>query len=306
LVSDKSLSFGHEAAGSRERSLVLSLRLLGLSQGEKQKREGGTLPFLPTATWIRQARLRAAPPTSLGLYPDLWRGALPGFVTDACTSRDKFFEGYVEAFIERDIRANRVVDTDAFRRFLHVVAQYTAKAVNYAEMARAVGVNLKTARAWIDILEDFGWVYRLYPYDGIPAAQMVKTPKLYFLDTGLCAYLAGFKTGEDLETGPMNATIVETHMLLEVLKSYWNVGHSPDFRFYRDRSQKEIDLIIPANGTIYPIEFRKTMVPRLSATKNFAALQPLQYAVKDGGILALHHTDMALSETVRAIPISYL
>jgi predicted AAA+ superfamily ATPase len=134
----------------------------------------------------------------------------------------------------------------------------------------------------------------------------VKTPKLYFLDTGLCAYLTQWSTPQALEAGAMSGAILETYMLAEILKSYWNRGRASHFYFYRDRDLKEVDLLIDQDGKLYPVEFKKTMSPSLNASRNFATLTALGQPIGEGGVICLKAADIPLSRSVWAIPVGYL
>jgi predicted AAA+ superfamily ATPase len=295
--------------GSAMRSWTTHLRLLGLSQAELSHRASIQVPFRPTPSWLEQAGRMAPLASPLGIYPAIWQGTLPRPVCDEAVSRETFYECYIEDFITRDIRPKRVLNTVAFRRFLSVVARHTAKPVNYAAMARDVGMNIHTAQAWLALLESFGWVYMLQPRRDVAPKISVRTPKLYFLDTGLCSYLCDVSTPDALETADVNAAMVETYMLVEILKSYWNRGMSPDFAFYRDGAQKEVDLIIPVEGTLFPVEFRKTMTPHLNATKNFSVLDTRDTLLPPrgtGAVVALHTKDFLLSKAVHAIPVHYI
>ncbi len=173
-------------------------------------------------------------------------------------------------------------------------------------MARDVDVDMKTIKAWLSILETSGLVYMLQPYHNNVTSRLIKTPKLYFLDTGLCTYLTQWSTPEALEAGAMSGAILETYMLAEIIKSYWHNGKIAHFYFYRDRDQKEIDLLIEQDGKLHPIEFKKSASPSLNAAKNFSALEKLGCAIGHGAVVCLKETDIPLSRKVTAIPVGYL
>ena len=149
-------------------------------------------------------------------------------------------------------------------------------------------------------------MYLLYPYRTNIAKRLIKTPKLYFLDTGLCAYLTKWSDFKSLEAGAMSGQLLETFIFAEILKSYWHQGIEPYFYYYRDTDQKEIDLLIESSDTLYPIEFKKTATPSKTACKSFSVLQRLGKTIGQGAVICFVERDVPLSRSVIAIPVSYL
>ncbi|CAL4869632.1 putative protein (plasmid) [Asticcacaulis sp. MM231] len=286
---------------------IAILDLIGLSQAERDDRAADQAPFTPTRGWLEAARTKTSSSAVMDVYRTIWTGSFPAIALNPDMPRDIFYSSYIQTYIQRDVRdLTRVGNEIAFARFLRAVAARTGQLINYADMARDVDVDQKTIKAWLSILETSGLVFMLQPYHNNITNRLVKTPKLYFLDTGLCAYLTQWSTPEALEAGAMSGAILETYMMAEILKSYWNRGKAGHFYFYRDRDQKEIDLIISQDGMLYPIEFKKTMTPSLGASKNFAALEALKQPVGDGCVLCLKDADIPLSKSVWAIPVGYL
>ncbi|MDI7774736.1 ATP-binding protein [Asticcacaulis sp. EMRT-3] len=286
---------------------IAILDLIGLSQTERDDRAVAQSPFLPTLDWIEKARPQPSSSAVLDVYHTIWTGSFPAIALNPDMPRDIFYSSYIQTYIQRDVRdLTRVGDEVAFARFLRAAAARTGQLINYADMARDVDVDQKTIKAWLSILETSGLVFMLQPYHNNITNRLVKTPKLYFLDTGLCAYLTQWSTPEALEAGAMSGAILETYMLAEILKSYWNRGKVGNFYFYRDRDQREVDLLISQDGKLYPIEFKKTMTPSLGATKNFAALEALKQPIGDGCVICLKEIDIPLSKAVWAIPVGYL
>lgn len=287
---------------------VAVLDLLGLSQAEIEGRGEDALPFLPDSSWLLQARNNAGPAKPvLEVYRRIWRGAYPKVVLEENMPRDLFYNSYIQTYIQRDVRdLTRVGDERAFYNFLRAAAARTGQLLNYADLARDVDIDQKTAKAWLSILETSGIVYLLPPYHTNVTQRLVKTPKMYFLDTGLCTYLTQWSTPEALEAGAMSGAILETWMLAEILKSYWHRGLTPPLHFYRDKDQKEVDLLIEGDNTLYPIEFKKTASPSQNASRHFPVLEKLDKPVGHGAVLCLRETDLPLSQTVDAIPVGYL
>lgn len=286
---------------------IAILDLLGFSEAEIRGQAELHLPFLPTTEWIDHAKLYKSPQNLVSLYQQIWRGSFPKVVLDRDISRDIFYNSYLQTYVQRDVRSlARVGNEMTFIRFLRAAAARTGQLINYAELARDVDVDLKTIKAWLSILETSGLIFLLQPYYNNVTNRLIKTPKLYFLDTGLCTYLTQWLTPESLEIGAMSGAILETYMLTEILKSYWHNGKNVNLFFYRDRDQKEIDLLIEQDGLLYPIEFKKTASPSINLAKNFAVLEKLKKPIGPGAVLCLKDTDVPLSRTVTAIPVSYL
>ena len=287
---------------------VAVLDLLGLSQAELAGRASSSLPFLPDADWLAAARERANGPRSLlALYAAIWRGGFPQLALNPDTPRDLFFGSYLQTYIQRDVRAlARVGDDLAFQRFVRAAAARTGQLLNVADIARDADVDQKTAKAWLSILETSGLIYLLPPWQSNLTNRLIKTPKLYFLDTGLCAYLTRWTSAGSLEAGAMSGAILETYVVAEVLKSYWHNGRAANLHFLRDRDGREIDMLIEQDGKLYPIEIKKTATPSLRATRGFSALDKLGTPRGAGVVLCLRETDLPLSAEVTAVPIRYL
>lgn len=139
------------------------------------------------------------------------------------------------------------------------MAARTGQILNYTELARDVEIDNKTAKSWISVLVTSGLIYLLYPYYSNATKRIIKTPKIYFLDTGLCSYLTKWPDASSLEAGIMSGAMLETYILTEILKTYWHNGVTPHFYYYRDMDQKEIDLVIETGDTLYPIELKKQL-----------------------------------------------
>ncbi|PUE51966.1 ATP-binding protein [Limnohabitans parvus] len=286
---------------------VAIVDLLGLSQAEQQGRAKQSQAFIPTPEWIAQARALAKPMTLKALYAQIWMGSYPRLQTQGEQSRDVFYRSYVQTYVQRDVRELlKVSDPLSFHRFLGVVAARTGQLLNYANLANELDIDTKTAKAWLSVLEASGLVYLLQPYHRNLTKRMLKSPKLYFLDTGLAAYLTKWSTPEALEAGSMSGAILETWAVAEILKSYWHNGKEAPLYFYRDTDQKEIDLLIESDDVIYPIEIKKTGTPSTQASKAFAAAAHLGKTVGPGAVLCLTPRDVPLSDSVTAIPMGYL
>lgn len=287
---------------------VAILELNGFSLAEIAEQTGYSRPFLPDQTWLLEARTK---PHSIldvnALYQHIWRGSYPRVVTEPGISVEIFYSSYLQTYIQRDVRDTVQISSDkTFYDFIRVVAARTSQLLNHADMARDVGIDQKTVKAWLSVLEASGLVYLLPPYHNNVAHRLIKTPKLYFLDTGLCAYLTRWSSPQTLEAGALSGAILETWIVSELLKSYWYHGKTPYFYFYRDKDQKEIDLLIEQDNTLYPVEIKKTATPSAEAARHFAVLEKFKQRVGLGAVLCLKQTDVPLSSQVNAIPAYYL
>ncbi len=191
----------------------------------------------------------------------------------------------------------------AFLRFLRAAAARTGQMLNLAELARDSDVAPNTAKSWLSIIETSGIAYLLQPYHSNVTKRLVKTPKLYLLDTGLCAYLTGWSSPETLEAGAMSGPTLETWIMAELLKSYWHNGRHAPFYFYRDKDQKEIDLLIIKDGTAYPLEFKKTASPTKEDVRHFQTLEKLKMPVGPGGVICLAERNLLITPSTQSIPV---
>ena len=267
------------------------------------------LPFLPTDEYFA-ARSKVQAAVS---YSDVWNVIHRGSFPELCANPDfdwqMFFAAYVKTYIERDVRAlAQVGDEVKFLQFMTVTASCTGQLLNVASLARDVGVSQPTAERWLSILVTSNLVYLLRPYHNNITKRTVKTPKLYFLDTGLAAYLTRWTTADVLKTGAMAGAFFETFVIAEIMKSYSNQGILDlPLYFYRDRDSNEIDLLIEDSGTLYPIEIKKHADPAKSDIARFSILDKLSNVKRGpGGVVCLYDRLVTLQGDDRAIPVGML
>ncbi|MDL2290564.1 DUF4143 domain-containing protein [Desulfovibrio sp. OttesenSCG-928-F20] len=241
------------------------------------------------------------------LYRAIWRGSFPALVLDEDISWNVFMASYVQTYLQRDVRdLAQVGDEMAFLRFLRATAARTGQLLNMAEMARDADIAPNTAKKWLSILQASGLIYLLEPYFSNVTKRMVKSPKLYFLDTGLASYLTEWSSPETLEAGAMSGAILETWIVAELLKSWWHNGLRAPFYYYRDTDQKEIDLLIVQDGVVYPLEFKKTASPDKSAIRNFGILEKLRMPIGMGAVVCLVQQPLPLTEKVWSLPVGLI
>ena len=258
--------------------------MASLSTAEIEERPA-TL-FHPDLASIRE-RLKYSKPKNIHhVYEDIFRGGMPKLrVTDI--DRDRFYMDYIHTYIERYLKdLAQVGKLNEFYDFLVYMAARTGQELKYDEIAGAIGISAPTAKAWVTILERSGVIFILHPYYSNITKRLVKTPKVYFMDTGLAAYLCRWPSAETLENGAMDGAFFETYVVSEIVKSYYNAGKPVDLFYYRDIDKKEIDLLIVEGDKMYPIEIKKGKEPS-KPDKNFGVLQQFKMDVQPGIILCM-------------------
>ena len=186
------------------------------------------------------------------------------------------------------------------------LASRIGQLLNLNSVANEVGITIPTAQRWLSILISSNIVYLLEPYYNNIMKRTVKTPKIYFLDTGLVAYLTRWKNKEVLESGTMAGNFFENFVIVEIIKSYYNTGElRPPLYFYRDKEKREIDLIIEQNGKLYPIEIKKSAKPNKEMIENFKVLDKIS-KVGEGAVICMYDQILELDEKNKAIPYRYL
>jgi uncharacterized protein len=283
---------------------VAVLQLFGFSSWELADKADSAEAFSPLM--LKNANARE--PLGLkDLYEQIWRGDFPAIATNPQIDRDLFYSSYVQIYLQRDVKALvNVGDEMAFLKFLRAAAARTGQLLNMSNMARDADVSPKTAKKWLSVLETSGLIYLLEPYHSNLTKRLVKAPKLYFLDTGLAAYLTRWSTPETLEAGAASGAFFETWAIGQIIKSYWHNGKTPPLYFYRDADQKEIDLLIVQDGTISPVEIKKTSSPTKKDVRHFSVLKKLNMPIAPGVVLCMTDRPMPITETIQAINISLI
>lgn len=280
---------------------VAILDLQGLSQCEKFNKPFRP-PFLPTDKLekIEELDLKS-------VYEIILKGSYPALYAQENIDRKLFYSSYLRTYLERDVRdLLNISDEQKFVTFLKVVAARTGQLLNYTDIARDTDVSQNTVKSWISILQTSGLIYLLQPYFNNITSRAIKTPKLYFLDTGLCCYLTGWDNSQTLETGAMSGAIFETYVVSEIIKSYLHNGKQIQIYFYRDKEKKEIDVLIEENGKLYPVEIKKNANPTIKDVKNFSVLDSTSMPKGQGAIICFSNNYLPLTNDITIIPVSYL
>lgn len=275
----------------------------GLSAAEIEGRPEGE--FSPEIDDLKKRAETAVKKDVHQIYRDIFRGGMPRLVTTDM-DRDRYYADYINTYLERDVRdLAQVGKINEFYDFLVFLAARTAQELRYDEIARAIGVSSPTVKNWISILECSGIVTLLKPYSANLTKRIVKAPKLYFMDTGLCAYLCRWSDAETLENGAMDGAMLETYVVSEIIKSYYNSGKRLDLYFYRDSDKKEIDLIFEKATEIYPAEIKKSKNPA-RADKNFSVVESFPKQAKTGIIICLTDELIPYNRSVWLCPVSLI
>ena len=267
--------------------------------------------FVPTNDYLESREKEIRP------YDNLWeiihKGSYPELY-DVERDWQEYYSSYVSTYLERDINELISADSITFTKFLTAVAARTGELLNYANVAGEVGVSEPTIKKWISILERTGIVFLLQPYSASALSRAIKTPKLYFRDTGLACYLTRWLTADALKCSAVAGNMFETFMVSEILKSYINEGKDYKFSifYYRGKDkgsfgENEIDLIIEEDGILYPIEIKMSGNP----IANMGATNPVLDKIKEksrgmGVILCLIDKKTYLRENLVALPIEYV
>jgi len=210
------------------------------------------------------------------MYKRIFKGSMPRLYETDCVDREEYFESYLETYISKDIKdLSQVANELSFIKFIGIVAARTASNVNYDTLALESGVSAPTAKQWLSVLVSSGLVALIPPFSNNALKRVIKAPRMYFLDTGLCSYITRWSSPEVLERGAMDGAFFETWVVSEIYKSYVNNGKRPPLYYYRNSNKKEIDIIILMDGVAYPVEIKKGSAPR-DATRSFSVLKPIE------------------------------
>lgn len=298
---------------------VAIIEIAPLSLRELMKSDCKT-PFLPTMEYIKERNNEAKNPGNI--WKIIHRGGYPE-MQNPNMDWGVYFSSYIKTYLERDVRELAAVqDLDTFRRFMVACAARTGQMLNYSNIADEVGKDANTIKKWISILEASGIIYILEPFADSALRRVIKTPKIYFRDTGLASYLCRWLSAETLANGAMSGVFFETFVISEILKSYSNRGL--DYRYfvsyYRGKDKKrikkngeiiqeeaEIDFIIEQDGLIYPIEIKQSSKVTADMTSAFKVLDELSDKKRGmGGVVCMCPIPGALRDNVLQIPYWYI
>lgn len=273
----------------------------GLSAAERDGREPQI--FHPSLVRLRERVKGICHKNVHEIYERIFEGSMPKLIAEG-PDRERFYTDYINTYLERDIKELALVGKlGEFYDFLVFMAARTSMELKYSEIAKAIGISAPTAKEWVAILERSGIIFILRPYYNNITNRLVKTPKMYFMDTGLAAYLCRWPNAETLEKGAMDGAFFETYVVSEIVKSYYNAGRRPDLYYYRDIDGREIDLLLVEGDKIYPMEIKKAKSPD-PADKNFRVLNRLKMEVQPGIILCMADELLPFNRETWYFPVS--
>ena len=276
------------------------IEMYGLSQSEIEGVE--SKPFVCDHKEMSERFMKRKPQGLSDIYERIFKGSMP-FAYQGEFNRDEFYSGYVNTYLERDVKSlTQVADELDFFRFITACAARTSEMVNYADLAKDIGISAPTAKQWLSVLVTSGIVTLIQPYFNNTLKRAIKSPNMYFMDTGLAVYLTRWDSPKTLEASAMSGRIFETYVVSEILKSYHNAGKQPPVYYYRDTDGKEIDLVLDYNGTIYPIEIKKTGNPGRDTNKNFNVLQNSGKLIGEGAVVCLYNKVLPIDRNNWIIP----
>lgn len=238
------------------------------------------------------------------IYRRIWSGSLPGHISGKYTDRDLFYSSYLQTYIERDVKEIADIDdTMIFSDFIRSAACRAGQMLNVSDIARDVGISNDTAKRWLKILEKSDIVFFLRPYSNNLLKRTIKTPKMYFFDTGLVAYLTRYSSPEILANGAINGAILENYVVSEIIKTYHNNAKECLIWYYRDTNSNEIDLVIESDGMLHPIEIKRTASPGTELIKPFKLLDKASIPRGKGAIICMKETLSAVDSDNYIVPI---
>ncbi|MDR2734143.1 MAG: ATP-binding protein [Spirochaetota bacterium] len=283
------------------------IKLLGLSMRELAGLKYRA-PFLPTKEHAKSMEKSGAKFDYAKIVSCIHKGFFPELYETKSDLHDwaDFYSSYFQTYIEKDIKdVLNIHNESAFIKFVKAAAALTGEMLNLTTIAEICGKDVKTIRAWISALESGGLIYLLEAYSNNLNKRLIKTPKLYFLDTGLACWLLGWNTPEQLTNGAMWGHIFESFVFGEILKSYYNDGVvKPPLYYYRDKDKNEIDLVIADGNTLHPIEIKTTSDPAKTMVKAFRCLLDIPgKTVGTGAVLCLAKERLPLTDNVWTTPV---
>lgn len=281
---------------------VAVLSLTALSQAEIS---GGEMkPFTIELEKLFEREKERDKTDARGIFERIYRGSMPAIVSGANSNSQIFYSSYLSTYIERDIRdLSDAIDSLKFLKFMTAAAARCGQMVNVADIAQDADINQTQAKNWLGILETLGIIFYLHPYSNNLLKRLVKTPKLYFYDTGLVCYLTKWSSADTLESGAMNRAILENYVVAEIAKTYWNCGMDPYMYYYRDKDAKEIDIVLEHDGVLNPIEIKKTSNPGTELTKVFELLDKSSTPRSKGAIICMKPGLGAIDRDNYIVPI---
>ncbi len=284
---------------------VALLQMLPLSQQEILGIK--TIPFEINFEALIEKEKNTTKAGTPEIYSRIFNGGMPALLSGQYTDRRVVYSSYISTYIDRDVKElSGAIDSLKFMRFITAAAALAGQMVNSKTIADDCDIDQMTVKNWLGILETLGIIFYLHPYSNNVLKRTVKTPKLYFYDTGLVCFLAKWSDTDTLMNGAMSGAILESFAVSEIVKSYYNCGREPFVYYYRDKDTKEIDLIIEANGTLFPVEIKKTATPDIRLTRVFKVIDKSPLLRGTGAVLCTAEKLSAFDKDNLIVPIGLI
>ena len=222
------------------------------------------------------------------VFDHIWRGGMPDAIYADAEQRQEYYNSYIETYLMRDVsEEGGITDSVRFRKFLNACAALVAEQVNYKTLAEAAEISQPTAKEWLRLLQGLGIIYLLQPFANNELKRLAKTPKLYFCDTGLCAYLSMWLTRDTLMNGAASGHYFENYVIIELVKNFSYSSVKANLTYYRDSNAKEIDVMVVENGLIHPLEIKKSANPDRREIKKYEIIDKTNLERGSGGIICM-------------------
>ena len=282
---------------------VAIMHMSSLSQHEIYG-SGDCTPFTLELSALKEREKTNAPADIAEIYDRIWNGSMPGLASGKFSDRDVFYSSYLQTYIDRDVKEQvQLADPLLFRDFVRAAACRAGQMLNVHDIAQDVGVSDDTAKRWLQVLEKSDVVFFLRPYSNNLLKRTVKTPKMYFFDTGLVAYLTRYSSPEILANGAINGAILENFVVSELLKSYHNNAKECLLWYYRDSNSNEIDMVIESDGMLHPLEIKRSVNPCSELISAFNLLDKASVPRGNGAILCMRPKLSAINSENYIVPI---
>ncbi|MPM33563.1 hypothetical protein SDC9_80140 [bioreactor metagenome] len=282
---------------------VALLHMPTLSQHEIYG-SGNNVPFSVDLDALKQRKKTGQQALLPKMYERIWKGSMPGLVSGKFTDRDVFYNSYLQTYIERDVSELIArVDKLQFQDFIRAAACRAGQMLNVHDIAMDIGVSDDTAKRWLQVLEKSEVIFYLRPYSNNLLKRTIKTPKLYFFDTGLAAYLTKYTTPEILANGAISGALLENYVVSEIRKTYFNDAKDCLLWYYRDKSSNEIDMVIESDGLLHPLEIKRSVNPGSELIGAFEVLDKGSVPRGKGAILCMRPELSAINADNFIVPI---
>jgi predicted AAA+ superfamily ATPase len=279
------------------------VHMSALSQSELYG-DGTTEPLSLKLENLNRRKEHLSSCNSMEMFERIWNGGMPGHRSGRFTDRDVFYSSYIQTYINQDV-SDMIpgVDKLLFADFIRAAACRVGQMLNTHDIAQDVGVSDDTAKRWLQVLEKSEVVFYLRPYSNNLLKRTVKTPKMYFFDTGLAAYLTKYSNPEILMNGAINGAILENYTVAEIRKTWLNSAKECLLHYYRDKDTNEIDMVIEADGELHPLEIKKSTNPGTELASAFKVLDKGSVPRGAGAILCLREEISAIDRNTFILPI---